>query len=497
MTAVFTWSPGSGGPGTLVTVQATVGSASQDSPSVMGVRPEPRARVHAALSNSGESNPPTALRISWAPALSQPSTISDLALAVAIAAAHDPAIGARLAGTLLVGELGLDGSVRSAPGIAQAVEAARAAGFDRVVIPRLAVSEPVVGGDTQVLVADQLCEVLAWLRGTAALLNISVSATALGHSRTVPGLVLELAAAGRHALAVTVPSRSESWLLAQHLHRLLPGLTGGEADELADVRAQLDEHEHRTRLRDRVPSFVEVHHSISVPALIGSRRPGAVSRAHCGLLFIDDYPRLSTQSLHALRQVAGQGYARVITRGVQLRHPARCQLLLTAGHCACAGTTTGNGLSSSAPWVECVCPPGFAAAYRARRHGGPLAEHIDLRLNVADLGLSVLAAEFAAARLRVTYAREAARSRWRVSAGECNAEVSAETLYERLRDRRRVTGALDRLVHLGAVTERGAARLLGVAWTLCDLRGDPAPTVADLDTALQLRRDCGQASDTR
>ncbi|MGX1778334.1 ATP-binding protein [Nocardia brasiliensis] len=493
MTAVFTWSPRSGSPGALVTVQATVGQATEIPPSDLGIGPEARDRTRAALYNSGESNPPTALHISFSPPLRPPSTISDLAIAVAIAAAHDPAMSARLAGTLLVGELGLDGSLRPIPGIAQAVDTARAAGFDRVVVPRLAVSEPIVGGDTQILVADHLRAVLAWLRGTAVLLNISVSPTALGHSQTVPGLVLELAAAGRHALAVTVPSRSESWLLAQHLHRLLPGLTGGEADELADVRAQLDEHEHRTPLRDRVPSFVEVNHSISVPALIGSRRPGAVSRAHCGLLFIDDYPLLPTQSLHALRQVAGQGYA----RGIQLRHPARCQLLLTAGHCACTGTTTGNGLSSSAPWVECVCPPGFAAAYRARRHGGPLAEHIDLRLNVADLGLSVLAAEFTAARLRVAYAREAARSRWRASAGECNAEVSAETLYERLRDRRRVTDALDRLVHLGAVTERGAARILGVAWTLCDLRGDPAPTVADLDTALQLRRDCGQVSDTR
>ena len=275
-------------------------------------------------------------------------------------------------------------------------------------------------------------------------------------------------------------------MLARRLPGILPPL---DAEESLEVTAL---HSIAGRLRPgqpliTAPPFVAPHHSTSTTALIGGgtgmARPGAVSLAHRGILFLDECAEMGPKVLDSLRQPLEEGEVRISRRDGVAAYPARFQLLLAANPCPCAPVHD----------VDCVC----SAVVRRRYLGklsGPLMDRVDLRVQMEPPGntaLTMAAGESSAdIRLRVTAARGAAIERWRDHGWRTNSEVPGSALRQQFRLPPKALRPVEMCVREGRVTTRGVDRALRVAWTLTDLRGGDVPTETDVAQAL-LYRDRG------
>jgi energy-coupling factor transporter ATP-binding protein EcfA2 len=273
---------------------------------------EARDRVRAAVINSGERWPPRRMTLALSPAtLPKGGSSYDLALACALLAADRRIPGERLCGLVLIGELALDGRLRPVRGVLPAVLAARGVGIDQVVVPTASLAEASLVEGMRVRGATCLKEVLSWLR------NPTVELTCPGLPRPAPpaavpdlGDVLaqgdarwavEVAAAGGHHLFLTGPPGTGKTMLAQRMVGLLPALTGQEALEVTAVHSVAGLLSPETPLLT-LPPFVAPHHTSSVAALVGGgsglAKPGAVSRAHRGVLFLDERANLTPRLLY-------------------------------------------------------------------------------------------------------------------------------------------------------------------------------------------------------
>ena len=263
---------------------------------------ESKDRVRAAVRNSGEAWPQRQVSIAMSPAaLPKGGASYDLALACCVLAAAKLVPHAELAGTVLLGELALDGRLRGVRGVLPALLAARRAGLCRAVVPVAVLREAALVADVEVLGAKNLAEILGWLRGEAALAGKPDVTTELD---TQPGLdlvdvvgqpearwALEVAAAGGHHLLLKGPPGTGKTMLAQRLTGLLPPLTRDESVEVTAVNSVAGTLRPDAPLVTN-PPFVAPHHTTSVAALIGGgsgfAKPGAVSKAHRGVLFLDE-----------------------------------------------------------------------------------------------------------------------------------------------------------------------------------------------------------------
>lgn len=454
---------------------------------------EARNRVRAAVINTGQQWPGGRITLALSPAtLPKIGSVYDLGLACAVLRASGAVPAARVDRVVLLGELALDGRVRHVRGVLPSVVAARDAGFTQVVVPVEDLAEAALVDGVDALGADSLGQVVRWLKGEGALHRPAPAAppavAATLDLVDVAGqdqarYALEVAAAGGHHLFLTGPPGAGKTMLASRLPGLLPPLSGRDALTVTAIHSVSG-----LLAEDRplvvTPPFVAPHHTASVAALIGGgagfAKPGAVSLAHRGILFLDECGEMGGRALEALRTPIEEGEVRIARRDGVARYPARFQLVLAANPCGCA----------AAREQDCVC----AATERRRYLGkisGALLDRVDLHVRLTAPTMASLGAEpgecTAQVRERVAAAREAAAARWGAFGWGTNGEVPGPVLRQGRALAPAAVRPLAAAVRHGEVSARGVDRTLRLAWTMADLEGAVVPGPAHVEGALEFR----------
>lgn len=452
---------------------------------------EARERVRAALANCGFDFPLQRIVANLAPAsLRKAGPGLDLPIAVALLVASGQLEWERLPRLALAGELALDGSVRSIPGVLAIAEAARREGAEGIVVPAENGPEAALVGGLDVLALDNLARLPDLASGEwepsrpEALALPSMPAPGapdLADLRGQPHLryALEVAAAGGHSLLMVGPPGAGKSLAASRLPSILPSLGSEEALEVARIASA------RGRLNadfDGRRPFRAPHHTVSPAGVVGGGNPpgpGEVTLAHRGVLFLDELCEFRRDTLEALRAPLESGWVTIARAGSNRRLPCRFMLVAASNPCPC-----GRGEADP----ECTCPPLSVRRYQSRLSGA-LADRIDVLVAIrqpsaADIG-GPPGEPSAAVRERVGAARE--RQEDRLGAGRSNAEMTPGEVRDCLLDddaaallaesysRRRLSG-------------RAHDRVLRLARTVADLAGTTAVGREQIAQALQLRR---------
>ncbi|MFD7440648.1 YifB family Mg chelatase-like AAA ATPase [Streptomyces sp. NPDC059909] len=494
---------------------------------------ESRDRVRAAVVNSDAEWPQKKLTVGLSPAfVPKGGSGFDLAVACAVLGAAERIDPRAIADLVLIGELGLDGRARPVRGVLPAVLAAAEAGYRQVVVPEQTAGEASLVPGVSVLGVRSLRQLIAVLndepvpeeepdgegRPDAMLAGLLVPGAGVG-TGLAPGAAagdgqnqwpdladvagqhaartaLEVAAAGAHHLLLQGPPGAGKTMLAERLPGLLPPLTRQESLEVTAVHSVAGILPPGEPLVRTAP-YCAPHHSATMQSLVGGGqglpRPGAVSLAHRGVLFLDEAPEFSAKALDALRQPLESGHVIVARSAGVVRLPARFLMVLAANPCPC-GRHTLNG-------AGCECPSSAIRRYQARL-SGPLLDRVDLRVEVDPVSRSDLlgqggrgeTSETVADRVREARARAAARlegTPWSV-----NSEVPGHELRTRWQAAPGVLAAAERDMERGLLTARGMDRVLRVAWTIADLAGHDCPAVDDVALALQLRTGIARGAPT-
>ncbi|MFD0413329.1 YifB family Mg chelatase-like AAA ATPase [Streptomyces sp. NPDC127108] len=483
---------------------------------------ESRDRVRAAVVNSGGEWPQKKLTVGLSPA-SVPKGGSgfDLAVACAVLGASERIDPRVLADIVMIGELGLDGRVRPVRGVLPAVLAAAEAGYEQVVVPECTAAEAALVPGVSVLGVRSLRQLIAVLtdepvpeedlaesgRPDPLMAGLNLPGAGLGTGLSGVGAsehdqrhdladvvgqlsartAIEVAAAGGHHTFLQGPPGAGKTMLAERMPSIMPRLSRAESLEVTAVHSVAGMLPPGKPLVD-IPPFCAPHHSATMQSLVGGgkglARPGAVSLAHRGVLFLDEAPEFSGHALDALRQPLESGYVVIARSAGVVRLPSRFLMLLAANPCPCGRfSLTGD---------SCDCSPNSIRRYQARL-SGPLLDRVDLRVDVEPVTRSELTAQGARGEStqvvadRVRAARDRAAARLKGTPWRTNADVPGHELRSRWHA---VPGAMaeaERGLERGFLTARGLDRVLRVAWTVADLAGHDRPDAGDVALALQLR----------
>jgi magnesium chelatase family protein len=455
---------------------------------------ESRERVRAAFAGLGLAMPSRRIIANLAPAdLPKEGSHYDLPIALAVMASMGVLPPDALAEWAAMGELSLDGRIVGAAGALPAAVAAGAMGLG-LICPEASGAEAAWAGDVRILAAPSLVAVVNHFRGTQVLSPPKPGPMTEGERapdlRDVKGQehakrALEIAAAGGHNLLFTGPPGSGKSMMAARLPGLLPPLSPAELLETSMVHsvAGLIARGELTRTRP----FRTPHHSASMAALTGGGlrvKPGEVSLAHNGVLFLDELPEFSAQALDSLRQPLETGEVTVARANAHVRYPARFQLVAAQNPCKCGLGGAGRGACGRAPRCQ--------VDYQMKV-SGPFMDRIDLQVDVppvtaADLALPPPADGTAEAAARVTAARALQAERAGADGAALNARAEGDFLEKIAELDPAARALLAKAAEAGGLTARGWTRTLRLARTIADLEGAGPVRRVHVAEALAYRR---------
>lgn len=442
---------------------------------------ESRERVRAAIFNSGFAFPAGRLLVNLSPAdIRKEGPAFDLSIALALLAIDEQVDRLALQGTIALGELALDGSLRAVSGILPMVLGARNAGFTTLIVPEQNVDEAALVGGIELYAVDSLASAVAVILGNGGKWrhrtqepDVTASEDAIsGDLADVRGQIgakraLEIAAAGGHNLLFVGPPGCGKTMLARRLPSILPPMSVEEALDVTKIYSVAGLLLGEVGIV-RTRPFRYPHHTISQPALVGggaNAKPGEISLAHHGVLFLDELPEFSRSAIEVLRQPLEEKNVTIARAAGTFTYPASFQLVASMNPCPCGYRGTRN--------AECRCDDAMVAKYVSKL-SGPLLDRIDLQIEIArvpfdDMVSHTPAERSATIRERVIAARAKQRERFTSGSVACNAEIPASAMRQFCALDAAAMHLLARASAKRQFSARALDRIARVARTIADL----------------------------